>query len=73
MDLSRWKLIIGGSALSRALCKTALDRGINVYTGYGMSETCPILTLGKLKPHMLDWDDEQQITVRCRTGAPCRW
>ena len=39
-------------------------------TGYGMSETCPILTLGKLKPHMLDWDDEQQITVRCRTGAP---
>ena len=70
VDLSRWKLIIGGSALSRALCKTALDRGINVYTGYGMSETCPILTLGKLKPHMLDWDGEQQMTVRCRTGAP---
>jgi fatty-acyl-CoA synthase len=70
VDLSRWKLIIGGSALSRTLCKTALDRGINVYTGYGMSETCPILSLGKLKPHMLDWDDEQQITVRCRTGAP---
>jgi len=70
VDLSRWKLIIGGSALSRALCKAALDRGINVYTGYGMSETCPILTLGKLKPHMLDWDGEQQVTVRCRTGAP---
>jgi fatty-acyl-CoA synthase len=70
VDLSGWKLIIGGSALSRALCKAALERGINVYTGYGMSETCPILTLGKLKPHMLDWDGEQQVTVRCRTGAP---
>lgn len=70
VDLSRWKVIIGGSALSRALCKAALERGINVYTGYGMSETCPILTLGKLKPHMFDWDLERQVTVRCRTGAP---
>jgi fatty-acyl-CoA synthase len=70
VDLSGWKLIIGGSAFSRALCKAALERGINVYTGYGMSETCPILTLGKLKPHMLDWDAERQVTVRCRTGAP---
>jgi fatty-acyl-CoA synthase len=69
-DLSNWTLIIGGSALSRALCKRALEKGINVFTGYGMSETCPILTLGKLRPHMLDWDDEGQVTVRCRTGAP---
>jgi len=70
IDLSNWTVIIGGSALSKAMCKRALDKGINVFTGYGMSETCPILTLGKLKPHMLDWDLEQQVTVRCRTGAP---
>jgi fatty-acyl-CoA synthase len=70
VDLSRWKLIIGGSALSKGLCKAAMQKGINVYTGYGMSETCPILTLAHLKPHMMEWDDEDQITVRCRTGLP---
>jgi fatty-acyl-CoA synthase len=70
VDLSKWRLIIGGSALSKALCKKALSLGIDVFTGYGMSETCPILTFGRLKPHMLDMDEESQVTVRCRTGAP---
>lgn len=69
-DLSRWKVIIGGSALSKGMCKQALDHGINVFTGYGMSETCPILTLALLKPHMRAWDENRQITMRCRTGLP---
>lgn len=70
LDLSGWKVVIGGSALPRGLCKAALDLKINVYTGYGMSETCPVLTLAMLKPEMLDWDAEEQIKIRCRTGLP---
>ena len=70
LDLSGWKVIIGGSALPQGLCKAALGLGINVYTGYGMSETCPLLTLANLKPHMLAWDQEDQIKMRCRTGLP---
>ncbi len=69
-DLSRWKLVIGGSALSKGLCKAALDLGINLTTAYGMSETCPILTIANLKPQMLEWDQERQIEMRCRTGLP---
>jgi len=69
-DLEGWKVIIGGSALSSGMCKTALDRGINIYTAYGMSETCPILTIANLKPHMLEWKEEDQIRIRCRTGLP---
>ncbi len=69
-DLTRWKVIIGGSALSKGMCKQAMDHGINVFTGYGMSETCPILTLALLKPHMREWDENRQITMRCRTGMP---
>ena len=68
--LAGWKVIIGGSALSSGMCKTALERGINIYTGYGMSETCPVLTLANLKPHMLGWDADGQIKIRCRTGLP---
>jgi len=70
VDLSKWKVIIGGSALPKGLCRAALDLGINLYTGYGMSETCPVLTLAHLKPHMMDWDLERQIDIRCRTGLP---
>ena len=70
VDLNGLKVIIGGSAMSAGLCKAALGHGINVFTGYGMSETCPILTIASLKPHMMDWDRDAQIKIRCRTGLP---
>ena len=70
IDLTGWKLIIGGSALPRGLCKTAQERGIYLFSAYGMSETCPLLTIANLKPHILDWDEEQQLKMRCRTGLP---
>ncbi len=70
VDLSGWKVIIGGSALPRGLCKAAWERGIRVASGYGMSETCPVLTLAQLKPHMFDWDQEKKIDVYTKTGFP---
>jgi fatty-acyl-CoA synthase len=68
MDLSGWKLIIGGAAMSRALCLEAMERGIDIFGGYGMSETCPILTLSHLTPEMLERSPEEQAEMRCRTG-----
>jgi len=68
MDLSGWKLIIGGASMSRALCIDALKRGIDLFTGYGMSETCPILTIAHLTPDMLERSPEEQAAVRCKTG-----
>jgi acyl-CoA synthetase (AMP-forming)/AMP-acid ligase II len=70
VDLNGWKVIIGGSAMSAGLCKAAMARGINLFTGYGMSETCPVLSLAVLKPHMHAWDLDSQIKIRCRTGLP---
>ena len=69
-DLSGWKVIIGGSALPRGLCQEALKLGINIYAAYGMSETCPLLTAANLKPKMLEWSEEEQVKMRCRTGRP---
>ncbi len=70
VDLSGWKVIIGGSILTKGMCLSALELGINLFTGYGMSETCPLLTLANLKPHMLEWDADAQADIRCRTGLP---
>jgi fatty-acyl-CoA synthase len=70
VDLTGWKVIIGGSALSRGLCAQALKHGINLYTGYGMSETCPILTLAMIKPHLMEAEADEQVAIRCMTGLP---
>jgi fatty-acyl-CoA synthase len=44
-DLRGWKLTIGGSRLPAALAERAQSRGMNVFAAYGMSETCPVLTV----------------------------
>ena len=68
--LDGWKVVIGGAALPQALAQQALDLGVDVFAGYGMSETCPILTLSHLQPEMLAWDPERRLEYRCKTGRP---
>ena len=64
-DLSNWKLIIGGSALSRGLAERALAKGINLFSAYGLSETCPLLTVAQLDPN-----DEENLDARLKAGKP---
>lgn len=66
--LDGWKIIIGGSALTTALCNAALARGIDVFAGYGMSETGPIVALAQLVPDVAT--DEAQVSARASTGRP---
>lgn len=70
VDLSRWKVVIGGARLPRGLAGAAARLGIKVWSGYGMSETCPILTLAHLKPAMEEWAEERQLDVAVKTGVP---
>ena len=70
VEFRKWKVIIGGSAMPVALARSALERGIDVIAGYGMSETCPILTLAHLSPSLLEQDVERQVTYRCKAGRP---
>ena len=67
-DLSRLKLIIGGSALTPALAIAARKRGIDLFCGYGLSETCPILTIAQLPDSLRNATPEEQAPVRCKTG-----
>jgi len=69
-DLSGWTCIIGGAALPRALAIEGLRRGIDVFGGYGMSETCPVLSLSQLTLEELKLTPEEQADLRCRTGRP---
>jgi len=70
VDLSGWKIIIGGSALSPALCEAALARGIDVFAGYGMSETGPVVSLAQLPPGRRPSNRQEEVRMRCSTGRP---
>lgn len=70
VDLSNWKVLIGGSAMSPALATAALKRGVDLLTGYGMSETCPVLTIAHLSSDDLSTSLEEQAALRCKTGLP---
>jgi fatty-acyl-CoA synthase len=68
VDLSGLTMVIGGSALSKALALKALERGIDIYAGYGMSETGPLLTIAHLKEQHLAGDPDAQVEIRTRAG-----
>ena len=70
VDLSGWKVVIGGSALPKGLAKLAMEKGIDVFGGYGLSETCLILTLAQLKPGMTELDTDTEIEYRTKAGLP---
>ncbi|WP_018993077.1 fatty acid--CoA ligase [Aromatoleum toluclasticum] len=69
-DLTGWKIIIGGSALSPALCRAAVERGIDVFAGYGMSETGPVVALAQLSAGDATSDLDAEVHLRCLTGRP---
>ncbi len=68
IDLSNWKVMIGGAALPEAMCRAAMQRGIDIFAGYGMSETCPVLTIAHVTEK--DLSEEEEVKIRCKTGRP---
>lgn len=69
MDFSGWKVLIGGGAISSGLIQAAMARGISIITGYGMSETGPMLTMTRLKPEAFS-TPEKEIELRVKAGMP---
>lgn len=70
VDLTNWKVVIGGAALPAGLAQKTLELGIDVITGYGLSETCPVLTLSYLNNDDRDLPIEEQVKIRTKTGIP---
>ena len=69
-DLSGWKMLLGGSALTLGLAQRASERGISVHCGYGMSESCPLLSITHLSAELLALPMAQQLPLRIDAGVP---
>ena len=68
VDLSNWHVIIGGSALTKGLAKAALELGISVYQGYGMSETAPIMSLSYLNDNERHLPIDERVELLTKAG-----
>jgi fatty-acyl-CoA synthase len=68
--LPGWKMVIGGSHLPKGLAKKAMEKGIITVSGYGLSETCPLLTVAGIKRKFKDVDEETKFDYRIKAGLP---
>ena len=69
-DFSNWSVIIGGSQLTAGLARKAIDAGAQPMTGYGMSETCPVIAITKIGRDHVDMSPHEQIPYRVKAGLP---
>lgn len=67
-DLHGWKMTIGGSALTQALCSEARSLGMDVGAGYGMSETGPLITRSALRTPEERHDDAEAVATLSGAG-----
>ncbi len=68
-DLAGLKMVVGGSELPHALVKQALALGADVFAGYGMSETAPLLSVAQVKSADLAGDPERALDIRTKAGV----
>jgi fatty-acyl-CoA synthase len=72
----RWKfdwpirIAVGGTAPPESLMR-GLDRhNLHIMHLWGMTETAPVATVGRLKSHMRSWPEDAQYEVRTKQGWP---
>jgi fatty-acyl-CoA synthase len=70
VDFDGFSINIGGSALPPGLAAAARERGMNIFGGYGLSETCPFVASAILHPSLGELDPETELALRCKAGVP---
>jgi fatty-acyl-CoA synthase len=72
----RWKfswpvrIICAGSAPPERLFRGLDKYGLEIIHLWGMTETTPLGTVGRLKTHMRDWPADEQYQARAKQGLP---
>ncbi len=71
-DLSALRcMLVGGSAAPKGLIEAFERRhGLHVLQGWGMTEMCPVGSIGRLPRAMADAPAEERLAYRARQGQP---
>ena len=60
---------VGGSAAPEAMIRGFDKHGVTVIHAWGMTETSPIATVSRLKPHLRNLPEDERYAIRARTGC----
>jgi fatty-acyl-CoA synthase len=72
----RWKfpspvrIICGGTAPPMRLMRALDKHNLHIMHLWGMTETTPLATLGRLKSHMREWTEDACYDIRSKQGWP---
>ena len=71
-DLSLLRtMVCGGSAPPRAMIDWfEANLGVDFIQAWGMTETSPLGTVCRIKPHMKEWPRDRKLDVKQRAGLP---
>jgi fatty-acyl-CoA synthase len=64
------RIVCGGTAPPVRLMRALDKHGLHILHLWGMTETTPVATVGRLKSHMRDWREDEQYEVRSKQGWP---
>jgi fatty-acyl-CoA synthase len=69
-DLSSLQMaIVGGAPASLTLIQEVEEKlKCQAIAGYGLTETCPVITLGLPSDHVKNWDPIRRLNVQARAG-----
>ncbi len=72
----RWNLLedinvlIGGSAVPQSLIRGLKRHDMQVIQGWGMTETSPVATVSRLRPHLKKLSQDDQFAYQAKQGIP---
>ncbi|MBA4602670.1 long-chain fatty acid--CoA ligase [Thermoactinomyces mirandus] len=72
----RWNLLpdvnvlIGGSAAPESLIRGLKRHNLHVLHGWGMTETTPVATISRLRPHLKKISPDKQFAYQAKQGVP---
>lgn len=64
------RMVVGGSAAPESMIDTMDQMGMTVIHAWGMTETTPLGSVSRLRPHQLELPKEEQLKIRARQGTP---
>lgn len=65
------RVTTGGAACPQPIFDTFREKhGVEVHHAWGMTEMSPLGTYNTLKPHMLEWSEEEKTKVKLNQGRP---
>ena len=64
------RIVCGGTAPPVRLIRALDEYNLNIMHLWGMTETTPLATVGRLKAHMREWSEDARYDMRGKQGWP---